>query len=172
MTWYGAIGTLAVVAATLGLAAPASAKARGPLLSMGYAKHAAWETTQDYKETREGNWTGGVDEVAYRCRRVNRSTIDCKTSMLFWNSEGGCVMKADPVHSEACPEGTEYEEWWEGERHSWTMRYRAIVHRGHLAGVKQVVWYFLRDRYAEIDPTESKFGGTALRKTDEQGEFE
>jgi hypothetical protein len=163
-----AIVTATVAAAAL--TAPQGAQARTPFVAMGYAKHAAWEQAKDYKETWEVNWAG-ADENKYRCRRVSRSAVDCTTTMLFWNPQDGCVVPelldpADGPHSrvtpngEECSEGSYYDAWYEGERHSWTMRYRAMRARD---GSPWVWAYFPKDRYAETDPTERKFGGRALR---------
>jgi hypothetical protein len=169
----GVIVALALAPATAD-ARPAKHK-RPPLMQMWYAKHDAWETMNDYADANEQQWSGGVDEKRFSCRRVSRSVVDCKTSMLFWTSEEGCVEPGAvgypaygpefdrPEH--ACPPGSRWGGWWEGERHSWTMRYRA----GQALYTVHVERYFPRDRYASTDPTDAKFGGLALSTRAEEG---
>jgi hypothetical protein len=94
--------------------------------------------------------------------------------MLFWEwSEGGCAepgVVGYPTYppefdKHECPEGTRWADRWEGERHAWTMRYRA----GQAVYTVHIQRYFPRDPYASTDPTEDKFGGTALQSTPEEG---
>lgn len=162
---------IAGLAMMAGLAAPASASAASPRINMDYAKHVAWETQQDYIE-RISEWSE-VDEEKFSCRRISRAVIDCKVSQLFYDNEHGCVAEEigkpgdDRMSWENCEEGERYAYWWRGERHSWTMRFRA----GQALYTVHTNWYFPADRYADTDATSYKFGGRAINKTGEYGEI-
>jgi hypothetical protein len=80
------------VAALSSAALPATGHAKthkAPFLQMSYVKHDVWDTQKTY-EAQHDNWEQ-VEDVSTKCKRRSRNTIDCKTSMLFWSGEEGCV---------------------------------------------------------------------------------
>jgi hypothetical protein len=169
----------AVLVTTLGAGtAPAQAKARQPWLRTEFVKHDAWETVQTYKDTWGANWTY-TDYARTRLIRRSRSVIDVRSEVMFSNDWSGCIDQPghpatywgpggmNPAQKE-CPEGSIWSEEWEGEIHTWTMRYRA----GQARYTVHVDHYFPGDRYATTDPSSRRFGGLALKKRDDSGVYD
>jgi hypothetical protein len=169
------LGAALVVA--LGTAiAPAQAEAKQPKLRTGFVKHDAWETLQTYKDTWEPNWTD-VDYARTKLIRRGRRTIDVRFKIMFSKDWSGCMEAigrypdgsywgpggTNPA-TEECPAGSAWSEEWEGEVHTWTMRYQV---RGH-----RISKWFRGDRHANLDPSSRKFGGLALSERDVSGVYD
>jgi hypothetical protein len=166
---------IALVAA---LATPATASAKASKIDRSYVKHQAWDIMKTYTSAARarGNWTY-VDWSERRLIRRSRSrTIDVRFAVQFSDDWSGCIYKADhpatywgpggtnPAEEE-CPEGSIWSEEWEGKVHSWTMRFQRDRHGF-------IYWWFKGDRYANVDPASSRFGGPAIRKRYVSGIYE
>jgi hypothetical protein len=173
------VGAAVAVALAVG-AQGAEAKTRRPAtLPMSYAKHQAWEQMESYVHA-DGQRGSNIDDESTSCKRVSRSVIDCKQSVLVWSDSSGCyaddpgvtyapadVARCAPSEGETVVFPGHYEYRWEGERRSWTMRYRA----GQARFTTHIEAYFPKDRWAETNPEAERFGGLAIRVVDEHGNY-
>ena len=83
------VGAAVAVALAAG-AQGAEAKTRRPAtLPMSYANHRAWEQMESYVDA-DGQRGSNIDDESTSCKRVSRSVIDCKQSVLVWSDPSGC----------------------------------------------------------------------------------